>query len=25
MISTYEFTLKVGPKVKMKTFIGTKS
>jgi len=25
MNSTYEFTLKEGPKVKMKNFIGTKS
>jgi len=25
MNSTYEFTLKDGPKVKMKIFIGTKS
>ena len=25
MISTYEFTLKVGPKVKMENFLGTKS
>jgi len=25
MISTYEFTLKEGPKVKMENFLGTKS
>jgi len=25
MISTYEFTLKEGPKVKMEIFLGTKS